>query len=136
MRLPRQTARGRAANDFLNFEMTREAEVMDLQAGCSQEKYGLQSRRQGLQVSFDTATSAGLRRPADRLRDRPARRPRPPAPDAQTSRRPAAARAALSGTGSGVGVSVGGLARYLRESLPPLKAIGARKMPRSKMWLT
>jgi hypothetical protein len=47
-------------DDFLAFEMTREMQVMDLQSRLLQEKYDLQSRRQGLQVSLDTATTAGF----------------------------------------------------------------------------
>jgi len=47
-------------DDFLNFEMTREARVMDLQSRLLEEKYGLKSRRQSLQASYDTATTAGF----------------------------------------------------------------------------
>ena len=59
----RAVAPGRTAqdaNDFLNFEMTREKEVMELQSRLLQEKFDLRSRRSVLQVSFDRATSVGL----------------------------------------------------------------------------
>jgi hypothetical protein len=47
-------------DDFLSFEMTREQQVMDLQSRLREEKYNLQSRRQGLQGSLDTATYTGF----------------------------------------------------------------------------
>ena len=55
---PARTAKD--ANDFLNFEMTREKEVMELQSRLLQEKFDLRSRRSILQVSLDRATTVGL----------------------------------------------------------------------------
>lgn len=47
-------------DDFLNFEMTREGQVMELQDRFLAEKADLHVRRQNLEASVDTATVAGF----------------------------------------------------------------------------
>ena len=77
-------------DDFLTFEMTREARVMDLQSRLLEEEGRPEVAPPGPAGLVRHRDHRRLRRAADRVRDRAPRRPRPPAPDAHAPRRPAA----------------------------------------------